>query len=137
MRRAKLIVFFAAVILLLGLTQCGKKQQNSIVGIWQMQSMVVNGTLLSGKSLGTWLWEFNGEGGYLTDVAGMREKGRYGIKDSILTLKILVPKDGPSQVYRIIKLDSAQMDLFSYDNRNKSTLHFIKRKVGEVEVDKD
>jgi hypothetical protein len=135
--KGKLIGFILTVMLISGLTQCGHKEQSKMVGVWQLDEMVVNGTMLKGNSLGKWLWEFNASGGFLSDIAGVREKGHYGLKDSVLTLKILVPKDGPSQVYRVIKLDSAELDLFSYENRNKSTLRFIKRKMGDVAVDKD
>jgi hypothetical protein len=130
--KGKLIGVFVLLLLLMGLTQCKSKIEKNLVGVWQLQTLVINGAALKGNSLGNWLWEFNAQGGYLTDIAGMREKGKYTLKDSILTLKIMIPKDGPTQVYRVIKLDSAQLDLFYYENRNKSTLHFVRRKVGDV-----
>ena len=136
--RVKLILVFTALFLVLSLTQCKSKNEKNLVGVWQLQTLVINGALLQGNSLGNWLWEFNEQGGYLTDVAGMREKGKYTLKDSILTLKILIPKDGPTQVYKVIKLDTAQLDLFYFENHNRSTLHFIKRNVGDVAAgDKD
>ena len=136
--KRQLISFLTGLILILCLTQCGNKDAKNLVGVWQLQQMNINGAVLSGKSLGNWLWEFNAVGGYLTDIAGMREKGKYYLKDSVLTLKIMMPKDGPTQVYKIVKLDSMQLDLFYYENRNRSTLHFIKRQVGDVKAeDKD
>lgn len=126
------------LFLLSGLTQCHNAAKKKLVGIWQLENMAINSTVLSGNSLGTWLWEFNDAGGFLTDVAGMREKGRYTLSDSTLTLKVTIPHIRPGQVYRVAKLDSAEMDLVSAEVQNKSTLHFVKRKLGDVtKEDKD
>jgi hypothetical protein len=123
---------FLGLIIMFGLSQCQSKAQSKLVGVWQLQELVVNGAVLKGSSLGTWLWEFNTVGGYLTDVAGVREKGRFTLKDSVLTLKVLIPQNGAGQTYRVTKIDSADLDLLSIENRNKTTLRFIKRKASEV-----
>lgn len=130
--KGKLTGVIVLLVLLVSLTQCKSKFERNLVGVWQLQELVINGASLKGNSLGNWLWEFNDAGGYLTDVAGMREKGRYALKDSVLTLKIMIPKDGPTQIYRVLKLDTAALELFSYENRNKTTLRFVKRKINEV-----
>ena len=57
------------------LVQCAHKGDKKLEGIWQLNSMSMNGTRISGTDLGIWLWEFNEEGGYLTIVAGAKEKG--------------------------------------------------------------
>jgi len=129
MRRFALPAF--ALLILLGLDQChGEKQK--IVGVWQLQTMVVNGTTIPGNSLGTWLWEFNESGGYLTDVAGMREKGLYTLTADQLSLKHDPAKKLPDQLYKVAKLDTAILDLQSTDPGNSTSLHFFKRKVSEV-----
>ncbi len=133
----KLIAPFLGFILLLSLTQCRTSTENKIVGVWQLQQMVINGTVLQGSSLGNWLWEFNDAGGYLTDVAAMREKGLYAIKDSLLTLKLVTEKNRPDQVYKITRLDSLELDLVSTEIANKQSLRFLRRKVSEVTGEKD
>jgi len=125
------------VFILIGLTQCHNGSDSKIVGVWQLQEMVINGTKLQGSSLGNWLWEFNGAGGYLSDVAGMREKGRYTLKDGQISLQITTEKNRPAQVYKVARLDSVELDLLSVENVNKQSLRFLRRKVSEVTVDKD
>jgi hypothetical protein len=136
MKAKRITLLVAAFILLSCLTQCHNKNEK-ITGVWQLQVMEVNGTTLSGKSLGTWLWEFNESGGFLTDVAGMREKGQYTLQDDQLTLKHILSKDKPDQVYKIAKLDTAVLDLLSVEKGYNTTMHFIKRKVGDATGDKD
>ena len=119
------------MLVLMGLNQCTNKKADKLVGVWQLQEMVVGGTVLKGNSLGTWLWEFNEAGGYLTDVAGVREKGVYTYKDSLLTLKITFGKKRPEAVYKVANLDTAQLYLQATD-QSKSTLLFIKRKVSDI-----
>jgi hypothetical protein len=129
MRRINGSVF--TLLILLGLTQCHNERQK-IKGVWQLQTMVVNGTTIPGTSLGMWLWEFNQSGGYLTDVAGMREKGLYTLTGDQLTLKHAPAKKLPDQVYKVIKLDTAELDLQPTDQGSSTNLHFIKRKTTEV-----
>jgi hypothetical protein len=124
-------------MLVLSLTQCGNKAENKIVGVWQLEDMVVNGTILQGNALGNWLWEFNRDGGYLTDIAGIREKGVYTLKDGKLALKITSEKKKLDQVYTVARLDSVELDLHSIDTANNQTLRFMRRKAEDVAVDKD
>ena len=127
------ISFLLAVIFLTG---CHNKQKDKLEGIWQLRTLEINGTVLQGSSLGNWKWEFNEEGGYLTDVAGVREKGLYTLKENTLTLKSVTHKERPEQVLSIVRLDSLQLDLLSADEKNKSSLHFLKMKEnGVVEND--
>ena len=71
-------------LLLISISSCGDKRKEQLTGIWHLQLMDINGTQLQGNSIGNWLWEFNMEGGYLTDIAGAREKGRYELKENQL-----------------------------------------------------
>jgi len=128
----KFIVPILGIIIMMGLTQCHSNSEKKIVGVWQLKELVVNGTVLQGSSLGNWLWEFNEAGGYLTDVAGMREKGTYTLKDSILSLKLVTEKSQPKQVYKVARLDSVELDLIANDANNRQSLRFIKRKVSDV-----
>ena len=125
-----------SLLIIFLLTQCNHERKEKLEGIWQLQTLEINGTILQGNSLGDWKWEFNEEGGYLTDVAGAREKGLYTLKGNKLILKSVTVKERPEQILNIIQLDSVRLDLVSADDKNKSTLHFIKMK-GEGMVDID
>lgn len=120
------------------LSQCNNKQKEKLEGVWRLQSLEVNGTVISGKSLGDWKWEFNEEGGYLTDVAGAREKGLYTLKGDKLTLKSVTHEERPEQKLQIISLDSVELHLVSADTgSNKSSLNFIKIKARDYEEEED
>ncbi len=134
----KRVVFWGVVIaIVLALSQCKSKSESKLTGVWQLKELQINGTTIQGNALGSWLWEFNEAGGYLTDVAGMREKGAYTYKDSLLTLSVKNKGNRPDQVYKVERLDSVELYLVSTEKHNKSSLHFIKRNVSEVAGDKD
>ncbi|MBL0308590.1 MAG: hypothetical protein IPP77_02550 [Bacteroidetes bacterium] len=57
------------ILLVLILAQCANKEKKQIIGVWQLEQMDINGTRIDGHDMGRWLWEFNDEGGYLTNVA--------------------------------------------------------------------
>jgi hypothetical protein len=129
-------ISISVLLVVILLTGCQNKQKDKLEGIWQLRTLEINGTVLQGSSLGNWKWEFNEEGGYLTDVAGVREKGLYTLKESTLTLKSVTHKERPEHVLNIVHLDSLQLDLLSADEKNKSSLHFLKMKEnGVVEND--
>ena len=86
--------------------------------------------------MGSWLWEFNDAGGFLTDIGGMREKGVYTCKDSILTLRLTSGKDKPNQIYTVTRLDTSELDI-KLRNDNKISYRFIRRNVKEVTGEKD
>lgn len=131
-------VLFILVVIISTLTaaQCKTGQKNNLVGIWKLEHMEVNGTIIYGHSLGNWLWEFNDEGGYLTDVAAVREKGRYTLSAKTLTLKAVTTKNKAPQSYNIVKLDSTTLHISSTANGTKTDLYFIKVDEGEG-VEKD
>lgn len=131
----KTIYLLAISFILIALTQCRNKQQKQLIGIWKLDVMEVNGTEISGSSLGEWMWEFNEEGGYLVMVAGAKEKGKYSIKDGKLSMKSVTVAEKPETVYEITRLDSALMDLTAAGEKNTSHLHFIKIDKGETEED--
>jgi hypothetical protein len=127
------ITLLAVVAMGVLLTQChSNSNKGKLVGIWQLRTLDINGTRLQGQSLGNWLWEFNEEGGYLTDVSGVRQKGHYTVKDSTLTLKPIAEQNKPEQVFNITLLDSVEMELVTANEKNRSALHFVKRKNGAV-----
>ncbi len=116
------------------LTGCNSKQKDNLEGVWRLTNLEINGTNLNGASLGDWKWEFNEEGGYLTDVAGAREKGLYKLRGQTLKLKSVTHKERPEQVLTIVSLDSVNMHLQTADTgANTSNLYFIKMKEREYE----
>lgn len=121
--------------LILFLAQCQQEGDKKLVGIWQLEKMNINGTEIDGHSLGNWLWEFNEEGGYLSNVAGQTEKGWYKLKDKQLRLQITSKENRTEQIYLVGKLDTASLELSSKDEKNKATFRFIKWKqpAGEEE----
>jgi hypothetical protein len=125
MKKTVYLLLFASAFLLI-LTQCRNKQEKQLYGIWKLDVMEVNGTEISGSSLGEWMWEFNEEGGYLVMVAGAKEKGKYSLKDGKLTMKSVTVKEKPETVYEVTRLDSAAMNLTAEGEKNTSHLHFIK-----------
>ena len=129
----KAISVFSILLSLLYLTNCNHESKEKLVGIWKLDIMDINHTPLRGSSLGTWLWEFNEEGGYLVNVAGQIEKGIYKISKDKLTLQSVTHKDRPDQTYTIAKLDSANLNLVSVTDKNTSSLSFVKLKGADME----
>jgi hypothetical protein len=122
-----------AVVALAGLlVQCAHKGDKKLEGIWQLNSMSMNGTRISGTDLGIWLWEFNEEGGYLTIVAGAKEKGKYTLKDNQLTLHNITSPNRPDQIYNVVKADSIQLELITVEEKNRTALTFIKVRSSDV-----
>lgn len=123
------------ILLCLFLSQCANKEHEKIVGIWQLEQMNINGTNMDGHSLGEWLWEFNEDGGYMTNVGGETEKGWYKLKDKELKIKITTVENREEQIYLVNLLDSAHLELTSSGDKNKATIRFLKWKerIGEEE----
>lgn len=131
----KLFATILLIVFCIAIQQCKNKQQQQLTGIWQLDKLEVNGTPLSGSSLGKWLWEFNDKGGYLVTVAGAKEKGKYSLKNEKLTMKSVDVKDKPETAYQILLLDSARLHLAVISEKNSSTLYFIKIEGNETEED--
>ena len=132
-------IFSTAIIctvILAGVASCNKNK-DKITGIWQLKLMDIKGANISGSSLGDWLWEFNQAGGYLTDIAGAKEKGRYQLEGGKLTLRPFDTKNRPAVVYNIAFLDSSEMDLVSSDPQTPTKFYFFKRSAADVTEDKD
>ena len=121
---------------LLLITSCNKNKA-AITGIWQLRQMEVHDTQINGNSLGDWLWEFNKEGGYLTDVAGAKEKGSFKLTGKQLTMQPVSSANRPTVIYNVLHLDTASMDLVSADSVAGITLHFYKRNAEDVTGDND
>lgn len=128
----KYILITAAALLVLLLTRCGNEKRH-IAGIWKLTEMEINGTVLQGSSLGNWLWEFNDEGGYLFNVSGAVEKGKYDLTGNELSLKSVTVKERPVQKYVVTLLDSVSMELTAVSEQNKTNLKFVKTAQGEGE----
>ena len=126
--------YSALAVICLILAQCNQKAK-PIAGIWKMTEMEINGTTLQGTSLGNWLWEFNDEGGFLFNVSGAVEKGKYTLTDTELVLESVTVKGRPPQRYVVTLLDSAQLHLSSFSEQNKTSLKFVKTSEAEMEED--
>ena len=132
MKNTQVKRLLSVCLLMLLLAACSDKQNQKIVGIWKLNTLEVNGVSIQGESLGNWLWEFNEEGGYLINVAGAIEKGRYTFDKNNLTLKSITSKDRPEQHYTVEKLDSTSLNLTSVTDKNTSKLNFVKIDEGEL-----
>ncbi len=122
----------ALVLTLLLINSCNSKKEK-LEGIWKLDVMEMNGTQLSGTSLGEWFWEFNEQGGYLVMVAGAKEKGRYQLKGDQLSMKSVTNEQKPETVYKITRLDSAVLNIESIGEKNHLQLFFIKTDKGETD----
>ncbi len=120
--------FATPLLFIFLLVQCNHNKSEQIEGTWQLQTLEINGTVLKGNSLGDWQWKFATKENYTSVIAGKTEEGLYTLKEGKLTLKSTTYKERPEQILSIIHLDSIQMDLISADDKNKSTLHFLKLK---------
>lgn len=128
----KICLTTCIALAILFFTSCQNKAKEKLTGVWKLEIMDINNTPLQGSAFGRWLWEFNEEGGYLINVDGAVEKGRYIVDKDKLTLKSVTQKERPDQVFTIAKLDSANMNLVSATDKNTTSLTFIKLESGEV-----
>jgi len=132
----KYILFILLLTGGLFLSQCHNREKQRLVGVWKLNDLDINGTRMTGASLGSWMWEFNAQGGYLVDVSGQREKGVYKLNKDQLTVQITTAPNRPEATYTIARLDSVQMVLSSITDKNKSTLSFVRMRAAGV-VDND
>ncbi|MFN8323773.1 MAG: hypothetical protein U0T74_14010 [Chitinophagales bacterium] len=129
MRKKSIII---TLVIMVFAAACNNKKNEALTGIWKLKTMDVNGVSIQGEALGNWLWEFNDEGGYMINVAGAIEKGKYNYDGKKLILKSLTSKDRPEQTYNVVQLDSVSMLLSSVTDNNTSKLNFIKIDEGEL-----
>ena len=115
---------------------CNQNDKSKLVGVWKLQLMDINGTKLQGSSLGNWMWEFNKEDGYLSDIAGAKEKGMYKLSGAKLTIMPVKAEKWPERVLTISKLDSTELHVEAIGEKNKSSMWFIRIKDNAV-VEKD
>lgn len=131
-------LFFSVCILgsSLFLSQCGNPTKEKLQGIWRVEEVDLNGTVMDATSFGSWMWEFNEEGGYMVNLSGAKVKGTYTAKDKKLTLKPEAEKEQEASVYDIDTLTDKEMQLTTLSStKNKSTLRFIKTEKGMEETD--
>lgn len=124
MKKAVVLIAFVS---LLFFTQCNQRGDEKLTGVWQLEQMNINGTEMDGQSLGVWLWEFNREGGFLSNVAGNTEKGWYKLANNKLTVQITSEENRAEQVYSVSKLDSASFEIITTEGKNNGTLRFVRR----------
>lgn len=105
---------------------CQSSTKSPLVAVWQVELIEVNGSEISGASVGKWKWEFNSAGGYMINLSGETEKGKYSLKDDKLTLESITNTDKPATSYQLVTVDSAQLILQPISESNKSTIHFIR-----------
>ncbi|HLP51331.1 MAG TPA: lipocalin family protein [Chitinophagales bacterium] len=114
------------VTVLLVFAGCSNKPKTDIEGLWQLQQLEINGTVITEKMLGKWTWEFKGGGRYESKMGHTEEEGTYSVEGQMLTLKSETMDKRPAQVMTILRLDSVQMDLKASDEKNSSSLSFRK-----------
>lgn len=117
---------FLLAVVVLAFAQCNNKPKTEIEGLWQLQQLEINGTVITEKMLGKWTWEFKGNGKYESVMGHSEDEGTYTVDGQVLTLKSATMDKRPAQVMTILRLDSAQLDLKSADEKNSSSLSFRK-----------
>lgn len=117
------ILIVIAVFLLAG---CGSKTKSDLVAVWQVDLIEVNGSEIPGSNVGKWQWEFNSAGGYMINLSGEKEKGRYSLKENRLSLKSTTNESKPETVFTLVSVDSANLVLQPVSENNKSTFHFVR-----------
>ncbi|HLP22362.1 MAG TPA: lipocalin family protein [Chitinophagales bacterium] len=117
---------FLLAVVVLAFAQCNDKPKTEIEGLWQLQQLEINGTVITEKMLGNWTWEFKGGGRYESKMGHSEEEGTYSVEGQMLTLKSETMDKRPAQVMTILRLDSVQMDLKAADEKNSSSLSFRK-----------
>lgn len=120
----KTLVILAAIIL--SITACTSKREQQLHGLWKMESMDLNGTVIRGESLGRWMYEFNDKGGYMVDVSGVKEKGKYKLEEKKLTLTSLTFEDKPATTFDVVVFDSVNLELFSKTDNNQTRIKLVK-----------
>jgi hypothetical protein len=128
----KIVAIILQGLFVLILAQCNQKNKSNLIGVWKLQQMEINGTKLQGSSLGNWMWEFNEEGGYLSDIAGAKEKGMYKLSGVNLIIKPVGAEKWPERSFTISKLDSSELRLVANGEKNKSSMWFIRVKADAV-----
>lgn len=128
------LVFIALTLLFMA--GCQSSTKSPIVAVWQVELMEVNGSEIQGSSLGKWQWEFNSVGGYMINLSGEKEKGKYSLKDNKLSMKSTTNTDKPETFYQLVALDSVQLVLQPISENNKSTIRFIRIGNSDPKLDK-
>lgn len=124
MRLTPLVILIAAVFI----AGCNTKPAGKIVGVWQMQRLELNGTIMTGQSIGNATWEFKANGEYATNMFKATDAGTYTLKDELLSLRSATYKQRPEQQLIITLLDSAALHAKGVDKQNTSSLQFVKLK---------
>lgn len=130
----KNVLFIALLVLILA--GCQPKTKSPLVAVWQVELMEVNGSEIQGSSLGKWQWEFNSAGGYMINLSGDKEKGKYTYKDKKLSLKSTTNTDKPETFYDVVAVDSLNLVLQPVSENNKSTIHFIRIGNSDPQIEK-
>lgn len=127
----KKLLTICTITLLLFITRCADKSKEKLLGVWQVTEVNMNGTSMDAGSIGNWWWEFNDEGGYMINLGGVKEKGRYKVSGEELHMQSVTIPDRPETVYHITKIDSVSMQLDGSTGSNKTILNLVRMKPGE------
>ena len=120
--RKCLFAISVAVFLTLLLHSCNPKPANTIVGKWRLDTLAMNGMVVTQNILGPSYWEFTDRGNYTSTIVKAVDKGRYELNESGLTLN----SDISQQKYTVIQLDSVVLSLTAVDTVNRTHL-YLKR----------
>lgn len=120
--RKGLIAISVAVFLSLLLHSCNQTPANTIVGKWRLDTLAMNGMVVTQNILGPSYWEFTDRGNYTSTIVKAVDKGRYELNDGGLTLNSNISQ----QKYTVIQLDSVVLSLTAVDTVNRTHL-YLKR----------
>ena len=94
----------------------------SLSGVWRIQSIQTNGIELFHSQLGNPKLEFNLEGGYLINVSGEVEKGKYSVHKNSVVLNALVPVKKKV----VLEIDSISPTNMTYRTESKDIISTVK-----------
>jgi hypothetical protein len=106
-------------LLLLGLllqVQCTKKpvqptgKTESLVRVWKMNQVLINGQQDLGTNYSSWLWEFRSGGQYSFSQNGQVKGGRWEMTANNQQI-VLDPNSASQQVMRIMVLTDTELEL--------------------------
>jgi hypothetical protein len=91
--------------------------KKKLIGVWKIQWMEMKGLKMEHAQVGHPFVEFNEEGGFLIQVGGKSEKGKYSLHGDILKLNFISPPK-PVQKMVISRLDEQELDYTTTDSSN-------------------
>lgn len=127
---------YLLILAVLLLAQCNNDSHDKLIGIWKLKQIEINGATLNSEALGNPLWEFNKAGGYLINVAGEKEKGKYKVDNNTITLTSVTNPQKQPLTYTFSYPDTLQLRMESNAKNNAVKITFDRVAEGE-EMERD